>query len=409
MRTLPVTEDCRVQAEDYRVQALVGSKSLETIRDHWRQWENHPNANFDFFSTVVESRPSVVNPVAIVLFHKDIPVALAAGRLEKVLSPTSFGYLKVFRSAMLQFTIVYGGLMGAWDEKGSAAFIQYMRRWMKNDRIDAIHLAATHKDHPVYQAALRFVPFFLRDILMKDNLHWSADMTDTTELFKNKINTKHRSQFRNKERKLAQFSGGDIRIKMYQTPGDVATFCADAEKISQATYLRGLGEGFIDNQEMRNRLGLSALNGWMRGHVLYANEKPCAFWLGTLYQEVFYLDYTGFNSDLNHYSPGRILFVKMIEEICSANKLRSIDFGFGDAEYKRRYGDRNWKESDLYLFNRTPTMLVTNLSRKSITLLRVAAEKTLKRFDLLASVKKRWRNSAEKTVHGHAHAEESAE
>ncbi len=393
--------------EDYRVETLVGPKPLESIRDLWGQWENHPNANFDFFATVVDSRPAVVNPVAMVLFIKDVPVALAVGRLEKVLLPTTFGYLKVFHSALLQYTIIYGGLMGIWDPIGSVVFIQHLQKWMKQGQIDATHFGAMQQDHPVYQAALGNVPFLFRATLLKDNLHWWAELEDSADLFKNRISKKHRSQFRNKERKLAQFSGGDIEIKMFQKPEDVSRFCKAAEEISQATYLRGLGEGFCDTKEMRSRLDLGARNGWMRGYVLFANEKPRAFWLGTLYQEVYYLDYTGFNSDLNHFSPGRILFIKMIEDLYVTNTLRSIDFGFGDAEYKQRFGDRNWKESDLYIFNKTPVMLLTNIFRKLLTGLRMVAEKTLKQFNLLALIKKRWRHSAEKTVQGQTNSEDT--
>ncbi len=393
----------------YRIETLQGFPSLEAIRERWQQWQYHPNSDFDFFSTIVKSRPSVVAPVAMVLYKKDAPVALAVGRMENVILPTSFGYLKVFSSTLRQYTIVYGGLMGRWDDAGASVLIQYLRTWMKQQKIDVAHLAATEHEHPVYKAALRNVPFYFREILLKNNLHWTADLKDAKDKFQNKINTKHRSQFRNKEKQLAKFSGGDIRIKKFQNPGDTTAFCLDAEKISQTTYLRGLGEGFYDTPEMRSRLELSARNGWMHGHVLYANEKPCAFWLGTLYQKVFYLDYTGFNSDLNHFSPGRILFVKMIEELCESHELHSIDFGFGDAEYKQRYGDRNWMESDLYLFNRTPAMLLINLARKAIDVARLAAEGTLKRFNLLTLVKKKWRHSAEQTVHNQVRSDASPE
>lgn len=389
--------------EEYRVEALAGSKSLESIRDLWQQWQIHPNADVDFFASVVESRPSVVNPMAMVLFFKGTPVALAVGRLENFILPATFGYLKIFNSALLQFSIVYGGLMGAWDEKGAAAFVNYLRKWMKQDRVDAIYLAAMHCEHPVYQAAVRGAPFFLRHTPIKDNFHWWAELAETPELFKSKINKADRK----KERKLAQHSGGEIGFKMFQIPEDVPEFCSTAEKISQTTYLRGLGAGFCDNAEMRNRLGVTSRKGWMKGFILYANNQPCAFQLGTLYQSVLYLDYTGFKSDLHPYSPGRILFIKMVDQLCSTHAVRGIDFGFGDAEFKRRYADRSWKESDLYLFNQTPTLLMANLVRNSVTLFRGIAEKALRRFDFHDQVKKWWRHSAEKTGRSAIHAEEA--
>ncbi len=388
--------------EEYRVEALVGTKSLESIRDLWQQWQIHPNADVDFFECVVESRPSVVNPMAIVIFFKEAPVALAVGRLENFILPATFGYLKIFNSALLQFSIVYGGLMGAWDEKCAVAFVTYLRKWMKHDGVDAIYLAAMCAEHPVYRAAARGTPFLLRHTPLKDNFHWWAELAETPELFKSKVNKADRK----KERKLAQHSHGDIEFKMFEKPEDVPEFCSTVEEIAQSTYLRGLGAGFCDNEEMRNRLGVTSRKGWMKGFILYANNQACAFQLGTLYQGVLYLDYTGFKSDLHPYSPGRILFIKMVDHLCKTHAVRGIDFGFGDAEFKRRYADRSWKESDLYLFNQTPTLLMANLVRKSLTLFRGLAEMALRRFDLHIQVKKWWRHSAEKTGRSAKHTEE---
>ncbi len=380
-------------AEEYRIEALEGSKSLEAIRDLWHQWQFHPNADFDFFATVVESRSSVVCPITMVLYNKDAPVALTVGRLEKTQLPSTFGYLKILNSSLLQYSIVYGGLMGAWDEKGAAVLIEYLRQWIKTDRIDAVYFSPMKKEHPVYQAALHSAPFFLRHIPLNDNFHWWAEVADTPDLLKSKVNKRDRK----KERQLTDYSHGEVEFKIFQTPEEVPEFCSIAESISQTTYLRGLGAGFYDNQEMRNRLELTSQKGWMCGFVLYANQKPCAFQLGTLYQGVLYLDYTGYNADLHLYSPGRILFVKMLEHLCNTHAVRGIDFGFGDAEFKRRYADRNWKESDLYLFNQTSTLLLTNLVRKSVTMVHVTAENALNRSNLLAIVKKRWRHSVQKS------------
>ena len=396
-------------SEGYRIEEHIGPEAVESVRSLWEQWQTHPNADIDFFATVVKSRPNVVNPVALAMYRRDTPLAIAVGRLEKVSLPISFGYLKVSRSALLQLTFVYGGLMGAWDESGAMVFIRHLRQLMRRDHVDAVHLAAMRHDHPIYTTARRLVPFLLQDIGLKSNLHWWADLPDTTDAFLKKINSKHRAQLRSKERKLAEHCGGTIQAKIFQAPQEVSLFCTTAEKIAQATYLRGLGEGFYNNEEMRNRLDLSARKGWMRGHVLYANEKPCAFWLGTLYRNAFYLDFTGFDSGLKDFAPGQILFIKMIEYLCDAEDIRGIDFGFGDAEYKRRYGDRNWEESDLYLFNNTPAMLLANLARKFAALLRTAAEKTLKRFDLFTRFKKRWRLLAAKTVSEHKNTEPGGE
>lgn len=369
---------------------------MESARTFWEQWQTHPNADLDFFTTVVKSRPNVVDPIVLLIFNKDTPVALAAGRLEKTTLPVSFGYLKVAKFEILQLTIIYGGLMGAWDEPGSAVFIRHLQQMMRQKHIDAVYCAAMRLDHPVYRTAQKLVPFHLRGTTLKNNLHWWTDLPETYEVFLKKINSKHRTQLRTKERKLTDLCGGALRTKFFHTHEEVSLFCSIAEKIAQATYLRGLGEGFHNNPEMRNRLDLAARKGWMQGFVLYANEQPCAFWLGTLYNHVFYLDYTGFDSSFKDFAAGQILFIKMVEHLYSAGGISSMDFGFGDAIYKQRYGDRNWEESDLSVFAATPGMLLANTMRKSAALLRWIMEKVLQRFDVLSRIKKQWRLTAEK-------------
>jgi hypothetical protein len=398
--------ETKAHNEEYKIKEYVGLPALQDVKTLWEQWQHHPNADFDFFSTIVKSRPLVINPIVLLLFKNNMPIALAAGRLEKEPLPISFGYLTISKSPRLVFTIVYGGLMGTWDKEGSSVLLNYLRTtMMPHEKIDAVHFAAMRSEHPVYCETNRIVPFLMKDIGLKNNIHWWLDRPETFEAFQKRINSKHRSQLRNKEKKLIEFTGGALETKVFKTPEDVDIFCETAETIAQATYLRGLGQGFYHNQEMRNRLELASSKNWMRGFVLYANKKPCAFWLGTLYQGIFYLDYTGFNADLKDFAAGQILFIKMVESLCTDKTVKAIDFGFGDAVYKQRYGDSNFTESDLFVFRNTMTMILLNLTRKTAALVRIVAEQTLKRFDLLARIKKHWRLSAEKKVIGNSHAE----
>ena len=396
-------------SNQYRIETCTGPVELQSIRTLWVQWQMHPNADFDFFSTIVQSRPCVVNPVALVMHHNNVPVALCALRLERTPLQLSFGYFKYTHETLLQLTVIYGGLMGTWNDSSAEVLIRHLRKLMKSDHIDTVYLAAMSHEHPVYRAAHRLVPALLRDIVLKNNLHWWTDLDCSFEQFSKKSSAKHRSQLRNKERKLVETLATPLQVKIFQTTDDVALFCSLAESIAQKTYLRGFGEGFYDNQEMRNRLNLSARKQWMRGYVLYAGETPCTFWLGTLYNHVFYLDYTGFDAAFKEYAVGQILFVKMIENLCAAGSVTGLDFGFGDAEYKQRYGDRNWEETDLYLFNGTPLMLLSNLTRKTVAVARTATKKILKRFALFERIKKYWRQSAQKAATNFKHGEKGIE
>jgi hypothetical protein len=387
--------------KECKIKEHIGMEMLEPLRPVWEQWQNHPNADFDFYATVIKSRPNVVSPVAFTVFDENAPVALAVCRLEKAKLPLSFGYMEIPGIKMLQLTVVYGGIMGTWDEIKAKLFLDHLRDWMRRDRVDAVHFTAMRHDHPIYDAVHKFTPSLLRNFVLKNNPHWWTDIPGSEEVCPIKMKGRHRTQLKNKERKLSDYCGGNTLAKRYQASEEVASFCTDAEKIAQTTYLRGLGKGFYDNEEMRNRLDLAARRGWMRGYILYANGRPCAFWLGTMYQTVLYLDYTGYDSELKEFTPGHILFLKMIEQLRETEEIHGIDFGFGDADYKKRFGDRNWEESDLYLFNATPSMVLANCALKATEFARSVAEKAMKRLSLFASIKKQWRLSAKKSAGDH--------
>ena len=43
--------------------------------------------------------------------------------------------------------------------------------------------------------------------------------------------------------------------------------------------------------------------------------------------------------------------MKMLDDLCGL-KVKEIDFGFGDALYKNRYGDESWENSQSTYFRR---------------------------------------------------------
>jgi len=113
--------------------------------------------------------------------------------------------------------------------------------------------------------------------------------------------------------------------------------------------------------------------------------------MGQQYENTFTLLYTGYDPALRKYELGTILFVKMLEDLCSLGNIKFIDFGFGEAPYKSRFGDHNWQEATIHIFSsnigglkiNTLRMLTIGGYRLSVGL--------LKRFNLLDKAKRSWR------------------
>jgi CelD/BcsL family acetyltransferase involved in cellulose biosynthesis len=113
--------------------------------------------------------------------------------------------------------------------------------------------------------------------------------------------------------------------------------------------------------------------------------------MGTLYKNIFYLNNTSYDATYKRYEPGTILFIRMIEDIIKSGATE-IDFGFGDAFYKQRFGNHQWQESSVYIYAPTIKGIGLNLIR-SITIkpyryaMRLAEE-----TNILQKIKTFWRN-----------------
>jgi CelD/BcsL family acetyltransferase involved in cellulose biosynthesis len=170
----------------------------------------------------------------------------------------------------------------------------------------------------------------------------------------------------------------------------------DVEEVAKKTYQRGMGVGFQSNQEMREHFELQAGNGWLRAYVLYLESTPAAFWIGDVYQQTFYSHFMGYDPVFAKHSPGMYLIMQTVESFCAEGKVRQIDWGLGDAQYKDVLGTSEWMEASFYLFAPTVSGLTLNLLRTPAALVDDLAKSALAHSSLLSRIKKSWRGSLRK-------------
>ena len=85
---------------------------------------------------------------------------------------------------------------------------------------------------------------------------------------------------------------------------------------------------------------------------------------------------------------------RMVEELCREGGLEWIDFGFGDAEYKRHFGDDSWLEEDVLVWAGRPRPIRLNLTRTALRSADRSARFVLERGRLLARTRRLWRDRA---------------
>jgi hypothetical protein len=211
------------------------------------------------------------------------------------------------------------------------------------------------------------------------------------------LSKKARKNLKWQAKRLLQDYSSNVNVRCFREPGELENMAHDVEEIAKRTYHRGLGVGFIDNVEMRQHLYLEAQKGWLRTYVMYVANEPRAFWMGDLYQGIFYSNFMGYDPAFSHYSPGMFLIVRAMEGFCShadGDDVKEVDFGFGDAQYKQVLGNREWTEASVHIFAPSVKGLGLCFLRTPPILVDKGIKALLARTQLLQRVKRIWRTRA---------------
>jgi len=376
---------------EYDVLTVRSIQDIETIRDVWDKMQTHPNSDIDFYLTIISSLGRVIRPHVILISKDGIPSALAVGRIEDLEFEFNFGYKTLYKTPVRTFTLIYEGILGDASPENCKILLTEFRNILKQEEADIIYLSNIQSGSPLYNLSSTIPKHLSRDHFPISNVHWKMSLPPDMNAFFSSRSRKHRYWLRRLERVLEKDYPGNITTKSFVEEKDLNQLFTDAESISQKTYQRKLEGGFIDNETTRKFYSFLIEKSLLRAYVLYIEEKPAAYWIGYQYGDTFHLRVTGYDPTFRHYETGTILFLKMLEDLCAINKLNFIDFGFGDAPYKRRFGNQSWNESSIYIFPQSFRGIFLNTGRTVTSMIYQFSILLLKRFGLLEKVKREWR------------------
>lgn len=362
---------------------------LESCRSFWEKANYHPNADIDFYKVIVSARPEITSPDVTFLFADGQPDSMLVARVEEVRPPLRIGYKTLHTPKVRILSVIQGGTIGSISEEKARIFVDTLCSRMKHERIDAILFHYLPTNSPFFKVLSTRPGFFSRDLLVRRNTHWAMPMPESVEIFLQRLSPKHRYWMRRLPRVLEKDFPGHVALRLFTDRSDIATLSKDVDRIARKTYQRGLGVGYLDNAENQRRIALAAGKGWLRAYVLYVHNAPSAFWLGTLYKGIFHLDFTGYDPAFRKYEPGTILFLKMLEDLCTKN-VRSIDFGLGDAGYKQRFGEQCWMEASVFVFGATLAGMRLKLVHTATNLVSLGLTKAMS-SDQFKRFRKAWR------------------
>lgn len=366
-------------------------QEVEEVRESWAAWHRHPNSDIDFFLTVIKSRPHIVRPHAVVAYRDGTPVSILAGRIELIKLEIKLGYKCVCRVPVKSLTLVYEGLLGEASEETVPALLNSIGVSLRDREADLVHFSHLEAGSFFELAVRTHGGVLQRDRFPAQGEHWSRPLPDNYELLLKSFSSHYRGNLRRNAKRVMDALGSELSVECFRDPAVLDRFIADASKIAQKTYHRGLGVGFVDNAETRQLLSLECSRGWFRGYILYLGKVPCAFWEGQLYAGTFFTGATGYEAEYRAYGLGRFLLHRMIEDLCRGRSCRTLDFGFGGAEYKSDLCNEMKTELSYYLFAPTLKGCAINLLRTPVIYVDRILRRVLAKAGLLQKIKSLWR------------------
>lgn len=366
-------------------------KDLESLRSFWEEWQYHPNSDFDHFKLICQIRKNVKSPLVIIYEENGKPSALLAARIEKNYLEPSIGYFKPFRIPAILLTVIYEGALGHISDEQANNFIDTIWKFLSAGTIDLVTFHQLRKNSRLLQALLNHPKFKKYSVDPVWAKHWVMDLPNEPGAVLQKIKSKHRSWLWNRQRKLEAAFPNRVEWHWLSYLDDIPAICRKLESVAVLTYQRALGAGFVDNEEYRQRFELFNRKGALRIQLLAIDNELKAFWIGKVYDGIFHSEATGYDPSLRVFELGNLIFMRMVDELINEG-IEKFDFGFGDAHYKRRFGDYCWYETTIKLFAPTVKGKMLRSIMGSFTMVDKSCRSVLEKLGLTDRLKTKWRN-----------------
>ena len=351
----------------YSIKILRSVAEIEKIRSFWEAQQWHPDGDIDLVINVIISRKEVVSPYILLILNNNKPETIIIGIIEtRRILYTDVSYHHLYSPELQVLTFIPGRVLGNENNLCSSLIITQLQKSFKLKEFDLIVLNYINSDSPFFRLAQSMPGFISQDDNPNIKSHWKLILPGSIDDVYNKMDTKQRHELFRKERRIQNECQGTITYRCYKDETDLPFVLNEIETIAQKTRQRFLERDFSfrNNTEMKFFLSISANHGWLRSYLLYIDDKPCAFYIGIIYKNIFYFYFSGIDMNYNNCSPGVVLLKHILEEIYNCDDdIKEIDWGTGDTLFKKHLGNYSEQVGILYIFPPTLYGLYLNCTK----------------------------------------------
>ncbi len=386
------------------IQPLVARSlaELADLRPSWLEFRQRwsltaPNADPDRFTATVASLGMGVSPYVAFFRTADGTKGGIIGRISRHAVTHRIGYLTMRGPTLRCLDVVYGGLY-ADDERSCRAVIGHLRALLKAGVIDQVNINHLPTETMLHAALLTEIRRGWLLGLQTVDPHWTFCLSPGSfEATLRTFSKKRRNELDREGRRLADQLAERPRVAVLGSTDELDQIFEQAGRIIARTYHARIANVFADTPVWRAQLALEAQRGTLRAFFLLGGDSAIAFNIGSIYGSVLVLEALAHLPEYNRFSPGKYLLLRVFERCC-AEGVTAVDYGFGDAEYKRAYGTNFQDEAVLRIYGRTPRARLAHLLEQVSAVTAQAARFLAARLGVLKKLKKTWRERLRATT-----------
>lgn len=213
---------------------------------------------------------------------------------------------------------------------------------------------------------------------------YHTDLTAGFDPFWAQLSGNSRSQLKRKARRIAELSGGALKVERFRTPAELERFHPRARAISATTYQeRLMGAGLPADPAFVPAMLAAAAADNARGWLLTIGDAPAAYLYGEGAGATLRYDHVGHDPRFKDLSPGSVLMLEAFRDLMGEGRFSHFDFTEGEGQHKRQFATAGTPCVDLLILrptlaNRVALAALGGFDRLTATAKRHAAHPALK-------------------------------
>jgi CelD/BcsL family acetyltransferase involved in cellulose biosynthesis len=380
----------------HEIEQLTNFEQIRRVREQWDRFQWYPEADADFVPIIMEHRPEVQGPCVLAARRDGEVEALLIGRVE--LSPVARlpGFKTTLQPRLKVLRVVYGGMLGDWNEGNLDRLLVALKESLARGDFRAVWFEMLNLQSPLWERSQALFPRMCRGCASAPNLHWTLRLPKSYGDFLKGLDSKTR---KNQKRhvNLLENDFSHLSVKRFDRVTDLDAIVNTSDRILSKTYQRGFGNAWT-SVEMVKRVSLWLGKGLFTAFFLYANGEARAYQHILRYRGRAFAIGTGCDPGFQRYAVGRYIQLKALEDLCESQDASELDFGFGDAEYKRELCNQHCEEADLVLFGLNCSGLAANAMRTATIKGLQLLKRALRSAGMFGRIKRAWRESLRKRI-----------